>query len=141
MAASSLERAVHACRWGVISTGAIANDFTLALKATKGAVIHAVASRSQAAADEFATKHGFAHAYPTYAALIADADVEVVYVATPHNSHCEIILLCLNAGKHVVSEKPMAVNAQQAELCIQKAQEKGAPLHQQTAPSACRLPW
>ena len=59
-------------RWGVISTGSIANDFSLQLKCTPGAVLHAVASRSQKAADEFATKHGFAHAYPNYEALVAD---------------------------------------------------------------------
>lgn len=112
-------------RWGVISTGSIANDFSLQLKCTPGAVLHAVASRSQKAADEFATKHGFAHAYPTYEALVADTAVEVVYIATPHTFHCDNILMCLEAGKHVLCEKPMVVNAAQAERCIAKAAEKG----------------
>lgn len=113
-------------RWGVISTGGIANDFSLALKRTPGAELHAVASRSQAAANEFAAKHGFTHAYASYAELVADVGVEVVYVATPHSFHCENVLMCLDAGKHVVCEKPMVVNVKQAELCIQKAKEKGA---------------
>lgn len=111
-------------KWGIISTGGIANDFALSLKKTDGAVLHAVASRTQASADEFAAKHGFAHAYPSYEALVADPAVEVVYVATPHTFHCENILLCLDAGKHVVCEKPMAVSAANAERCIAKAREK-----------------
>jgi dihydrodiol dehydrogenase / D-xylose 1-dehydrogenase (NADP) len=112
-------------KWGVISTGAICNDFTLALKKTPKAVLHAVASRSQESADEFAQKHGFAKAYPSYEALVADPEVEIVYVATPHSFHCANILMCLEAGKHVLSEKPMVVNAKQAEQCIAKAKEKG----------------
>jgi len=112
-------------KWGVISTGSICNDFTLALKRTPKAVLHAVASRTQALADEFAQKHGFAKAYASYEALAADPEVEIVYIATPHSFHCDNILLCLEAGKHVVSEKPMVVNARQAEQCIAKAKEKG----------------
>jgi len=112
-------------RWGFLSTGSIANDFALALKATPNAERHAVASRTKESAEAFATKHGFAKAYASYEELVADADVDVVYVATPHAFHCENVLLCLEAGKHVVSEKPMAVNAKQAEQCIAKAKEKG----------------
>ena len=112
-------------RWGVLSTGAIVNDFVLALKKTPGAVLHAVASRAQASADDFAAKHGFAKAYEGYEALVADPEVDVVYVATPHAFHCDNILMCLEAGKHVLSEKPMAVSGEQAERCIAKAREKG----------------
>ena len=111
-------------RWGVLSTGAIANDFTLALAKTPGATRHAVASRSQASADAFAAKHGFAKAYASYEALVADKDVEVVYVATPHSFHCDNVMLCLQAGKHVVCEKPMSVNATQAAKCIELARSK-----------------
>lgn len=112
-------------RWGVLSTGAIANDFALALKVTPNAVRHAVASRTREAADAFAKEHGFAKAYASYEELVADADVDIVYVATPHVFHCDNILMCLEAGKNVLSEKPMVVNAQQAEQCIAKAKEKG----------------
>lgn len=111
-------------RWGMISTGAIANDFALALKNTPDAVLHAVASRTQASADTFASKHGFAKGYASYEELVADPQVEVVYVATPHAFHCDNVLMCLEAGKHVLCEKPMSVNAKQAEKCIQKAKEK-----------------
>lgn len=111
-------------KWGVMSTGAISNDFTLALKSTPNAVLHAVASRTQASADAFAQKHGFAKAYASYPELVADAEVQIVYVATPNNFHCEHILMCLEAGKHVLCEKPMSGNAKQAEMCIEKAKEK-----------------
>ena len=94
-------------KWGVLSTGGIANDFTLALKNTPGAQLHAVASRSQESADAFKAKHGFAHAFASYEALAA-SDVEIIYVATPHSFHCDNIIMCLEAGKHVLSEKPMA---------------------------------
>ena len=112
-------------KWGVIGTGAICNDFTLALKKSPKAVLHAVASRTQASADAFKQEHGFAKAYPSYEAMVADPEVEIVYIATPHSFHCESILMCLDAGKHVLSEKPMVVNARQAEQCIAKAKEKG----------------
>lgn len=111
-------------KWGMISTGAIANDFALALKNTPNAELYAVASRSQASADAFAAKHGFTKAFATYEALVADPEVTVVYVATPHTFHCDNILMCLEAGKHVLCEKPMVVNAKQAEQCIAMAKEK-----------------
>lgn len=111
-------------RWGIISTGSIANDFALALKNTPGATLQAVASRNQGAADKFAESHGFAKAYASYEALVADKEVDIVYIATPHTFHCDNILMCLDAGKHVLSEKPMVVNASQAEKCIAKAKEK-----------------
>ena len=111
-------------KWGMISTGAIANDFALALKNTPNAELYAVASRSQASADAFAAKHGFTKAFASYEALVADPEVKVVYVATPHTFHCDNILMCLEAGKHVLCEKPMVVNAKQAEQCITMAKEK-----------------
>ena len=113
-------------KWGLLATGSISNDFALALKKTPNAVLHACASRSQASADEFAQKHGFAKAYGSYEALAADPEVEIVYIATPHAFHCDNILMCLEAGKHVLSEKPMVVNARQAEQCMAKAKEKKA---------------
>ena len=54
--------------------------------------------------------------FEIFTAIVADADVQVIYIATPHSFHCDNIVLCLEAGKHVLSEKPMVVNAAQAEL-------------------------
>lgn len=112
-------------RWGLLSTGGISNDFALALKKTPRAELLAVASRSQEAADAFAKKHGFAKAYASYEALAVDPDVDIVYVATPNSCHCDNVLMCLGAGKHVLCEKPMVLNARHAEACIAKAKEKG----------------
>ena len=89
-------------KWGVLSTGSIANDFSLSLKLTPNAVLHAVASRTKASAEAFAAKHGFSRAYGSYEELAADADVDIIYVATPHTFHCDNVLMCLEAGKHVV---------------------------------------
>ena len=118
------ETAPTTVKWGCMSTGAIANDFCRALKLTSNAELQAVASRSQQTADEFKEKHGFACAYDSYEKLAADPSVEIIYIATPHAFHCDNILMCLEAGKHVLCEKPMVVNAAQAERCIAKAKEK-----------------
>jgi len=71
----------------------------------------AVGSRSQDRAGEFASRHGIERAYGSYARLVEDADVDVVYVATPHPFHRPHTLLCLDHGKAVLCEKPMGVNA------------------------------
>ena len=127
-------------KWGVLATGSISNDFALALKKTPKAVLHACASRSQASADEFAQKHGFAKAYGSYEALAADPEVEIVYIATPHAFHCDNILMCLEAGKHVLSEKPMVVNARQAQLCMAQPSRSRSPSRSPSpSPPPCRL--
>ena len=117
-------------RWGVLSTGSIANDFTNELKFTPNAILHACASRSQTTADAFATKHGFAKAYGSYEALLGDDQVEVVYVATPHNLHCENILMCLQAGKHVLCEKPFAASPEEVATMYAAADEAGVMLQE-----------
>jgi dihydrodiol dehydrogenase / D-xylose 1-dehydrogenase (NADP) len=100
--------------WGILGPGRIA---TLV---TRGALVHldgvrrvAVGSREGGRAAEFAARFGFARSYGSYEELARDPDVEVVYVATPHAFHCEHTLLCLEQGKHVLCEKPMAINARQ----------------------------
>ncbi|WP_347355033.1 Gfo/Idh/MocA family oxidoreductase, partial [Intrasporangium sp.] len=74
-------------RWGILGTGWIADRFCAALRAGTGQHLVAVGSRSHATADAFAARHGIAQAHGSYAALVADPDVDVVYVATPHNHH------------------------------------------------------
>ncbi len=111
-------------RWGILATGNIANDLASAIKDCEGAELLAVASRSQTKADEFAEKWSIPRAYGSYEELVNDPDVDVVYIATPHNFHYENMKLCLSAGKHVLCEKAFTINAQQAEECIQLAREK-----------------
>jgi len=108
-------------RWGILGTGFIAGAFTTGLTALNDAEILAVGSRTQVAADVFANKFNISRRYPTYKALADDPDVEAIYISTPHSLHCENTLLCLEAGKAVICEKPFAINAAQAERMIQTA--------------------
>lgn len=112
-------------RWGILGTGRIAGEFAEGLEQLEHAELTSVASRNQNTADAFAAKYGVGTSHGSYEALAADPSVDVVYVATPHTSHCENTLLCLNGGKHVLCEKPFAVNETQVRQMIGKAQEKG----------------
>jgi predicted dehydrogenase len=114
-------------RWGVLSTGHIAGVFAADLKILPDHRLAAVASRTQAKADSFAAEHGDAAttAYPSYTALAADPDVDIVYIATPHSEHHANARLCLEAGKHVLCEKAMTVNAAECADLIELAAERG----------------
>ena len=106
-------------RFGILATGGIAQAFARDLLLTPGAVIAAVGSRSQGSADAFAAQHADgARAHASYAALVADPDVDVVYVATPHSMHLEGARLAFEAGKHVLCEKPLTLNAAQAQEMV-----------------------
>lgn len=112
-------------RWGILGTGRIAGEFAEGLRHLQDANLTVVASRNQTTADAFASKYGVGKALGTYEALASDPDVDAVYIATPHTSHCDNTLLCLEGGKHVLCEKPFAVNETQVRTMIAKAQEKG----------------
>ncbi|MDT0303721.1 Gfo/Idh/MocA family protein [Streptomonospora wellingtoniae] len=101
-------------RWGILGTGGIAHRFMTGLRAVDDAEVVAVGSRSAATADRFARTWDIPRSHATYAELAADEGVDVVYVATPHNFHHEPTVTCLRAGRHVLCEKPLAVNAGQA---------------------------
>ncbi len=99
-------------RWGILATGRIAGDFATNLRSVPDAAIAAVGSRSLESAEAFARAHGDAdtRAHASYAALVADPDVDVVYVASPHAVHPEHARLAFAAGKPVLCEKPLALN-------------------------------
>jgi len=111
-------------RWGILSTGNIAQQFTQDLALVEDAEVLAVGSRSQESADAFAKEHSIPRAYSSYQALVDDPDVDVVYIGTPHVFHKENMLMCLHAGKHVLCEKPFTINTQEADECIALAREK-----------------
>lgn len=110
--------------WGILSTAGIADAFVKDL-AVGGMTCVAVGSRTQESADEFGERHGIPHRHAGYEALVADPDVDIVYVATPHPFHAEGALLALAAGKHVLVEKPFTLNADQARAVTALAAEKG----------------
>jgi dihydrodiol dehydrogenase / D-xylose 1-dehydrogenase (NADP) len=112
-------------RWGIISTGWIADRFVKGLSVVEDAEAVAVGSRTQASADGFADKWHIPHRHGSYEALVNDPDVDVIYIGTPHPFHYENTLLCLNAGKHVLVEKPFAMNAHQVKEMIKLARGKG----------------
>ncbi len=115
---------VDKIRWGILGTGGIAKTFANGLSVLPDAELVAVGSRTQGTADEFGSQFNVPHRHPTYEALAADPDVDVIYVSTPHNFHAENSLLCLEYGKAVLTEKPFTINAKEAEAVIQKAREK-----------------
>jgi predicted dehydrogenase len=99
--------------WGIIGPGKIANKFATALPLAGNARLRAVASRDLARAESFAKTHGADQVYDSYEQLAADPAIDAVYIATPHGFHAENTLLCLQNGKAVLCEKPMALNAAQ----------------------------
>ncbi|HET7477383.1 MAG TPA: Gfo/Idh/MocA family oxidoreductase [Dermatophilaceae bacterium] len=112
-------------RWGVLGTGWIADRFVAALlKGTRQQVV-AVGSRSAGPGGDFAARHGIARSHASYAALVADPAVDVVYVATPHPKHLDHALLAISAGKHVLVEKPLALNAAQGRTIAAAASRAG----------------
>jgi predicted dehydrogenase len=111
-------------KWGIIATGRIAGLFADGLKFVPQAELFAVASRDAGKANNFAKKYDVPKAYPCYADLYADPDVEIIYVATPHNFHYENTKDALNAGKHVLCEKAFTINAIEAENLVRLARSK-----------------
>ncbi|MFI5932588.1 Gfo/Idh/MocA family protein [Actinoplanes sp. NPDC051494] len=112
-------------RWGILGTGGIASTFASDLPLVPGAELAAVGSRTQAAADAFASKHGAARAHGSWADLAADPDVDVIYVATPHASHHAASMVCLEGGKAVLIEKPMTLDLAQSAQLVQEARTRG----------------
>lgn len=110
--------------WGILGTGYIAGMFAADLACVPGARLVAVGSRSKEKADAFGRTFGIPHRHGSYAELVQDPHVQVVYIATPASVHKENMLLCLNAGKAVLCEKPFTVNAREAEEVIGLARRK-----------------
>ncbi|MFF8834830.1 Gfo/Idh/MocA family protein [Streptomyces sp. NPDC015130] len=112
-------------RWGILATGGIAERFTTDLLTLDGAEVVAVASRTEASAKAFADRFGIPRAYGQWAGLFADEDVDVVYVATPHHAHREAAGLALEAGKAVLCEKALTLNAREAEELVTLSRDRG----------------
>lgn len=107
-------RAAPVLRWGVAGPGWIAQRFVGAVQRHTGQTVLAVGSRGADRSAAFAARHGIERSYGSYEALVADPDVDVVYVATPHHAHHPLAALAIGAGKPTVVEKPLALNAAQA---------------------------
>jgi predicted dehydrogenase len=124
--ASRIEPAAEAqsLRWGILGSGWIAGRFIESVRAHTKQDIAAVGSRNKGRAKQFASRMGLRQFYGDYKELVAAGDLDVIYVATPHNLHHEGVTLALNAGKHVLVEKPIALNRAQALEMVELARRK-----------------
>lgn len=111
-------------RWGILATGGIAHAFTKDLR-TAGLTVTAVGSRRPESARAFAAAYDIPHAHGSYEELVADPDVDIVYVSTPHPMHHDNARLALEAGKHVLVEKAFTVNRAEAESLQRLGAERG----------------
>lgn len=109
----------------ILGAGNIAGTMAATLQKMKGVCCYAVASRGLGRAQEFAQKFGFEKAYGSYEEMLADDQVELVYVATPHSHHYEHARLCIDYGRPVLCEKAFTADAKQAEELIAYAGKKG----------------
>ncbi len=112
-------------RWGILATGAIAATFTRDLQTLPDTEVVAVGSRSQSSADRFAEQFGIRRSHGSWAALAADDEVDVIYVATPHSAHHDAAALCLEMGKPVLCEKAFTRNHAEAVALIDLARSRG----------------
>jgi predicted dehydrogenase len=111
-------------RWGILGAGRIARKFASDFRLVEDAELIAIGSRSQKSADDFNGEFPVKYRHDSYEALAQNPEVDVIYIATPHNLHYENTLLCLRNGKAVLCEKPFAMNARQAAEMIQLAKER-----------------
>jgi predicted dehydrogenase len=111
-------------RWGILGTGGIARLVASDLRLLPRAELAAIGSRAQARADAFGDEFDVPQRYGAYEALLAEADVDAVYVATPHTTHAALAGRALEAGHAVLCEKPLAINAREAEALIATARRE-----------------
>jgi predicted dehydrogenase len=115
---------IRKIKWGFLGTGWIARKLANALEAVDNSELYAVGSRNKETAKKFADEFQAKKVYGSYLELANDPDVDVVYVATPHNLHCENTLMALENNKHVLCEKPFGINGREVRQMINKAKEK-----------------
>jgi xylose dehydrogenase (NAD/NADP) len=114
-----------AVKWGIISTAHINRKLIPGAKASPKVDLVAVASRDQPRADEYAREWEIERAYGSYEALLADPDVEAVYISLPNTMHCEWSIRALEAGKHVLCEKPLSRHTDEVEAAFDAADRTG----------------
>ncbi|HET9322881.1 MAG TPA: Gfo/Idh/MocA family oxidoreductase [Gaiellaceae bacterium] len=114
--------------WGLLSTAPINRSIISAARETDAAEVIAVASRDAARAEAYAAEHGIERGYGGYDALLGDADVEAVYVSLPNGLHVEWTMRALEAGKHVLCEKPFSRRAADVEAAFDLADRGGLVL-------------
>jgi diketogulonate reductase-like aldo/keto reductase len=116
-------------KWGVMGTAGIASWGTIpGMQKAKGCELYAIAGRSLEKAQAYKERFGFKKAYRGYEALLADPEVEAVYIPLPNDLHCEWVIKALNAHKHVLCEKPLAMNEGELRRMFAAARDNGVIL-------------
>jgi predicted dehydrogenase len=118
-----VQNANETIRWGILSTGYIAHKFAEGLSALPDARLTAAGSRNPKTAAAFAERYDIPRSYGSYQELVQDPDIDVVYIGTPHRFHKENTLLCFSAGKAVLCEKPLTINATDAQTVVRAARQ------------------
>ena len=108
------QRSDGSIRWGILGSGKISSDMCNALTHA-GSTVRSVAARSEASAIQFASVHKIPKAYGSYSGLLAEDDIDIVYIGTIHTSHAGLVLEALEHGKHVLCEKPFGMNSREVE--------------------------
>ncbi len=112
-------------RWGILGCGKIAGKFADDLQHSAGGKLVACASRDDTKAQLFASQHNIPLCFGDYESMLQNEEVDIIYIATPHNMHMEHSMLCIQHKKHVLCEKPMGVNSHQVTETTTAARENG----------------
>lgn len=138
-----MSRMTEPVRLAIIGTGRMAQSFAAALADGSGLVLNTVVSRRQERAEQFAASFNAPSSCDAIDRMLGDDAVELVYIASPHTMHFEHTMRCLEAGKHVLCEKPFAINAHQAGRMIDLARARNLFLMEamwtRTLPAVVRL--
>lgn len=124
-------------RFGIVGTGRI-SDWVL-----KGAVMEprfeaaAVCSRSRESGKAFAEAHGIAKVYTDIDEMASDPEIDAIYIGTPNSTHHDLAIICMNHGKHILCEKPMAANAREVKEMIDVARANGVMLMEAMISTLC----
>lgn len=111
-------------KMAIMGAGAIANKMAYTLNAMNNIKAYAIASRDIKKADAFAQEHEITKAYGSYEKMLQNKEIDLVYIAVPHTLHYECAKMCLEAGKHVLCEKPFCVNAKQAKEIVSISEKR-----------------
>jgi predicted dehydrogenase len=111
-------------KWGILAPGKIAVKFSKGLRLLENAELYAVGSRNIERAKQFASENGFRKYYGSYAELVADPNIDVIYIASPHSLHFEHVMLCIENNKSVLCEKAFSITAGEAEKMIAEARRR-----------------
>jgi predicted dehydrogenase len=117
-------------RWGILSTAGINKALIPAIRNAERSELAAVASRDQARAEDYAQENGIARAFGSYEAMLADPDIDAVYISLPNGFHEEWSIKCADAGKHVLCEKPLALTLAEVDNIQAAAQRNGVVIQE-----------